>query len=33
LSSAGIFFARPLVGSPWTAGQGPLAQKTPTLLT
>ena len=32
LSSAGVFFARPLVGSRWTAGQGPLAQKTPTLL-
>ena len=32
VSSAGVFFARPLVGSRWTAGQGPLAQKTPTLL-
>ncbi len=32
MSSAGVFFARPLVGSRWTAGQGPLAQKTPTLL-
>src|SRR5437773_3935908 len=31
-SSVGVFFARPLVGSRWTAGQGPLAQKTPTLL-
>src|SRR5438132_6761748 len=31
-SSAGVFFARPLVGPRWTAGQGPLAQKTPTLL-
>jgi len=31
-SRAGVFFARPLVGSRWTAGQGPLAQKTPTLL-
>src|SRR5438094_1953558 len=30
--SAAVFFARPLVGSRWTAGQGPLAQKTPTLL-
>jgi len=30
--SAGVFFARPLVGSRWTARQGPLAQKTPTLL-
>ena len=32
VSSAGVFFARPLVGSRWTARQGPLAQKTPTLL-
>jgi len=32
LSSAGVLFARPLVGPRWTAGQGPLAQKTPTLL-
>jgi len=31
-SSARVFFARPLVGSRWTARQGPLAQKTPTLL-
>ncbi len=30
-SSAGVFFARPLVGSLRTASQGPLAQKTPTL--
>jgi hypothetical protein len=30
--SAGVLFARPLVGSRWTADQGPLAQKTPTLL-
>jgi aldose sugar dehydrogenase len=30
--SAGVLFARPLVGSRWTASQGPLAQKTPTLL-
>src|SRR6266550_1318964 len=33
MSSAGVFFARPLVGSRWTVRQGPLAQKTPTLLT
>src|SRR5207237_4345604 len=32
VSSAGVLFARPLVGSRWTAAQGPLAQKTPTLL-
>ena len=32
MSSAGVLFARPLVGSRWTADQGPLAQKTPTLL-
>src|SRR5207249_11806315 len=32
LRTAGVFFARPLVGSRWTAVQGPLAQKTPTLL-
>ena len=32
MSSAGVFLARPLVGSRWTTGQGPLAQKTPTLL-
>ncbi|HYV22562.1 MAG TPA: hypothetical protein VEN31_07900, partial [Candidatus Bathyarchaeia archaeon] len=32
MSSAGVFFARPLVGSRWTVRQGPLAQKTPTLL-
>ena len=32
VSSAGVLFARPLVGSRWTAGRGPLAQKTPTLL-
>ena len=32
MSSAGVLFARPLVGSRWTAAQGPLAQKTPTLL-
>jgi len=32
LSSAGVFFARPLVGSRWTVVEGPLAQKTPTLL-
>src|SRR5216683_228068 len=32
-SGAGVLFARPLVGSRWTAGQGPLAQKTPTPLT
>src|SRR5439155_6177059 len=32
VSSAGVLFARPLVGSRWTADQGPLAQKTPTLL-
>ena len=31
--SAGVLFARPLVGSRWTAVQGPLAQKTPTPLT
>jgi len=31
VSSAGVFFARPLVGSRWIVGQGPLAQKTPTL--
>jgi hypothetical protein len=31
VGSAGVFLARPLVGSRWTAGQGPLAQKTPTL--
>ena len=31
LGSAGVFLARPLVGSRWTAAQGPLAQKTPTL--
>jgi len=30
--SAGVFFARPLVGSRWTVRLGPLAQKTPTLL-
>ena len=28
---ARVFFARPLVGSRWTAAQGPLAQKIPTL--
>ena len=32
VSSAGVFLARPLVGPRWTARQGPLAQKTPTLL-
>ena len=32
VGSAGVPFARPLVGSRWTADQGPLAQKTPTLL-
>ena len=32
VSSVGVLFARPLVGSRWTAAQGPLAQKTPTLL-
>ncbi|HYV21863.1 MAG TPA: hypothetical protein VEN31_04345, partial [Candidatus Bathyarchaeia archaeon] len=31
MSSAGVFFARPLVGSRWTVRQGPLAQKTRTL--
>jgi len=31
-SSVGVFFARPLVGSRWTARPGPLAPKTPTLL-
>src|SRR5947207_15563168 len=29
--SIGVLFARPLVGLRWTARQGPLAQKTPTL--
>ena len=29
---AWVFLARPLVGSQWTAVQGPLARKTPTLL-
>src|SRR5438105_10365057 len=33
VSGAGVLFARPLVGSRCTAGQGPLAQKTPTPLT
>ena len=32
VSSVGVFFARPLVGSRRTARQGPLPQKTPTLL-
>jgi hypothetical protein len=29
---AGVLFARPLVGSGWTARRGPLAEKTPTPL-
>jgi len=33
VSGVGVLFARPLVGSRWTAAQGPLAQKTPTPLT